>query len=105
MIKVTPVVSHIRFYEEENVEDYTPYTAICSVLHESPDTIWIKGFHGNVSRKLYKELATWIVDNNIKLIKANRAESRNIPFTSFRDGDYIEVEVNDVFKKWVDKRR
>lgn len=104
MLRVSPVISHIRFYDAESIDAFTPYVAICTIVYEEPDIIWIKGFHGNVSRKLYRELATWIVDSNIRLIKANRAENKHIPFTSFRDGDYIEVEVGEAFKKWVRNR-
>ena len=98
MIRHELQISHLRFYKTESTDPFQTYDAICTIVWEKPDVIWIKGFHGQLSRQLLRELVKFFVDNKITKVKAHRSLSKNLPFIAFRDGEYTEMLVEDMKK-------
>lgn len=74
------------------------YDAICTIVWETQKTIWIKGLHGTLSRKLLRELVKFFIDNSITTVKAHRAGGHSIPFMAKID-DHMELSVDDVASK------
>lgn len=96
MIKEEIQLSILRFYDTETTDPYQPYIAICTVIWETKDIIWIKGLHGNLSRKLLRQLVQFLEEKNVRLIKTHRAASKTLPFISRREGEYAEILVSDL---------
>ena len=103
MIRHEVVVSQLRFYNEESSETYPPYDAICTVVWESKEVIWVKGLHGKLNLSLYKEFANWVIQCGIKLVKLERAGNHTMPFASYNSGNYYEVSIDDKLKKWANR--
>ena len=98
MIRHELTSSTLRFYEVESDNPFQQYDAICTLIWEAKDIIWIKGLHGILSRKLLRELVKFFVDNSIITVKAHRADGHSIPFMSKID-DHMELSVSDVKTK------
>ncbi len=57
LIKITPVVSHLRVYEEgDSYEARSPYTCIMTVVYHSDDTVHLIGAHGELGRATIREI-------------------------------------------------
>lgn len=103
MIRHDEVVSHLRFYIECSTEEYPPYDAICTLVWESKEIIWVKGLQGTMTPALWREFALWLVHNGIKLVKLERADGHKMPFGTYNKGHYWEVEIGDRLKRWAIK--
>lgn len=99
MIRHELTTSLVRFYKQPSDDPYQPYDAICTLVWENSETVWIHGFHGSLDRKLLRELAQFLIDNKIKIVKAHRAFERTLPFVSKREGDVVEIDVQRVAQK------
>lgn len=101
MIRHDSLISTVRFYDTETDDPFYPYVAICTIVWESPDVIWVKGLHGDLSRKLLREFLKFLVDSKIKTVKAHRANGKTLPFIVFRDNEYTEISVESLAKKFI----
>jgi hypothetical protein len=101
MIRHEVQVSSIRFYNTETDDPYAPYDAICSLTWESPSVIWIKGLHGELTRKTLRDLLGFLTTNNIQTVKAHRATGRTLPGLTVREGSFAEVSVSDLAKRFM----
>ena len=97
--------SILRFYTTESDDPFAQYDAVCTIIWESPDVVWIRGMHGTISRKTICELVCFLADNNVKLAKAHRSAGRTLPFVTARDDHTIEMDVNAAIKKIVRMNR
>ena len=89
MIRISHELSIIRFYEEAS-DDMIPYVAVATIVWESADTVWIKAMHGDITRKMLRELATTLLSQNIRYIKAKREEGRSLPLgVRQEDGSFL----------------
>lgn len=100
MLRHNVVTSILRFYNNEHPADFEDYVAVCSLLWESKDTIWIHGFHGNVNRKHLRTLLKFFIDNDVKIVKAKRSPFRVLPLSNNK-GDHHEIVVDDLIKRFV----
>lgn len=101
MIRHELQITQLRFYNEDSDNPFQPYDAICSIVWESPKVIWIRGFHGTLTRKLLRELFQWVLSNGIEKIKAHRASGKTLPFLRHgsRGAEYSEIDVNAIRDK------
>lgn len=100
--------SLLRFYRQENPGYYDDYCAICTVIWENREVIWLVGFHGELQRKHFRRLLQWLIDNKIKLVKAYRSPKHILPLAVEHPGGYFEIKVQDLvdrFVKEVDGKR
>jgi len=98
MIRHEVLVSQLRFYEETSEDPYAQYDAVCTVIWNGTSDITIKGLHGTLSRKIFRELLDWLAVNNITTVRANRAPQRLLPCAQEQlDGSYL-VLVSDLLK-------
>lgn len=104
MIRHDEIVSHLRFYSQYSDDPYPPYDAICTVIWESKDVIWVKGLQGKMTLTLWRELAGWLIEKGIKLVKLERAENHTMPFASFNSGTYYEVAVDEKLERWAKRK-
>lgn len=93
MIRSEPLISTVRFYNNDSDDKYADFDAICTLFWESSDTVWVKGMHGDINLKLIREFAEYLNANGVKTIKAFRADNRRLPFTSKRNGNMVEVDI------------
>lgn len=103
MIRHDPMITTIRFYDVETEDPFYPYVAICTLVWESPSVIWVKGLHGDLSRKLLREFLIFLVDNKVKTVKAHRASGKTLPFIVFRENEYTEISVDALAEKFLKK--
>lgn len=82
----------LRFYDNDTDDPFAKYVAQCTVVWESPTTIWIKGLTGKFSRKALRDFMGFIDTNGIKLVKSYRA-SGNLPFATKITEHYCEIDV------------
>lgn len=102
MLRHTLTTSMLRFYENENPSEYEDYCAICSLIWESKDVVWLVGFKGNVTRKHLRQLLKFLFDNNIKIVKAHRSPKHILPFGEEVNG-YLQIEVDNLVKRFMKK--
>ena len=73
MIEITPVVAHIRVYENGgSYEQRTPYTCIITVLYLTDDTVYLMGAHGNLNKFIVSEIHAALRATGIKHLKYER---------------------------------
>lgn len=103
MVREETLITLLRFYEHDTDDPLAKYTASCTLLWESKDTVWIKGLAGDFSRKALRDLIQYIFDKNILWVKSHRS-SGGLPFATRTDGSYCEVDINlvrDRLKKFL----
>jgi hypothetical protein len=100
MIRDEPLTTTVRFYENDDAEVFDDYDAVCTLFWESHHIVWIKGLHGTLSLKLMKQLVSYLYKKGVTHIKAYRAHTRNLPFTSNRVGNLVEIDVANIIKRW-----
>ena len=101
MIRHEVQISTIRFYNTDSDDPFAPYDAICSLAWETPSTVWVKGLHGDLTRKTMKDLLKFFIDNGVHTLKAHRATGRTLPGLTVRDGTYAEVDVADLARRFL----
>ncbi|HOX89917.1 MAG TPA: hypothetical protein PLN55_09925 [Burkholderiaceae bacterium] len=92
MIRHDLVTSTLRFYASEEPGPFEPYVAICTLLWETDNIVWIAGLHGSLSRKLLRELVEKLHGLGVSLAKAHRHPAHRLPFGVEVD-DHIEMDV------------
>lgn len=85
----------LRFYPEFTDDPYAPYVAVCTLVWETPQTVWIHGLHGTITRRSFRQLADFCVVHGITTVKAHRHPTRKLP-CGVPVGDHIEIRVADV---------
>ena len=101
MLEHELTISILRFYKEETPNDNSDHCAVCTVMWESKDVIWLKGFNGSVQRKHLRCLLNWLIDNKVKLIKAHRSPKRVLPLAVENPSGYFEIKVQDLIDRFV----
>lgn len=101
MLRHELTMSILRFYEEDNPTDFADYCAVCNVVWETEEVIWLKGFHGNMTRKNFRELLNWLQVNEIKRVKAYRSPNHVLPLAKQTADGYFEIKVDDLVKRFV----
>lgn len=71
-ISVEPLVSTVRWYDGAFVPHVTPYTAIASLIWETPTTVYIAGLHGTMTREMWQELRDALRDAGVRVVHAER---------------------------------
>lgn len=94
MIREENLVTILRFYAQETVDPMADYYASCTLLWESPTTVWIKGLSGNFSRQALRALVKHLYSKGVTKVKSFRS-SGTIPFATKVDGNYREVDLED----------
>jgi hypothetical protein len=100
MIRHELQISQIRFYNIESDDPFFPFDAICSLVWETKDTVWVKGFHGKLSRQTLREFLQFLIDNDIKTVKAFRSVQKTLPGIIFRKDNFTELSVDDLARKY-----
>lgn len=100
MLRHNVTTSILRFYESDEPSDFEEYCAVCSVIWESDDTIWLQGFHGQVTRKHLRKLLKFFVDNKIKTVKAYRAPKHLLPLSK-QVQDHFEINVKELIDRFM----
>lgn len=100
MIRHSKLTSLLRFYDcDESDDPFLPYVAVCNIIWESAQTVWVQGMHGKLSRKLLREFLKFCVDNQIITVKAFRAPNHLLPLMHEVD-DHYEITVDDLVKRF-----
>lgn len=99
MIRHELTSSILRFYPLECLDPFEPYVGICTLLWESPSTVWIKGMHGTISRAHLRELMVFCTDLQIETLKAHRANGHLLPFMRLAPDGHMELSVSQVVAK------
>lgn len=92
-IRHEPTTSTLRFYGRASDDPTPQYDAVCTVVWETPRTVWIRGLHGTLTRRLLRELLAWLVDNHILLVKAHRDSARVLPLGVVQVDGHTEIDV------------
>jgi hypothetical protein len=101
MIRHEVQISTIRFYNEPTDDPFAQYDAICSLVWETPTVLWIKGLHGDLTRKTLRDLLSFLVENGIQTVKAHRSAGRTLPGLKTRNGQFAEVSVTDLANRFL----
>lgn len=100
MIRHEPLTAALRFYERDSDLPTPPYDAICTVVWETRNTIWIRGLHGEMSRKLLRELLEWFIDNGVCTVRAHRDSAHSLPFARTQDDGSFAIDVADLIDRF-----
>jgi len=92
MVREEPVVSLLRFYDNDTDDPYAKYSAQCTLLWESPTVVWVKGLTGKFSRQALRDFAHYIESKGIKIVRAYRS-SGILPFATKINEHYCEIDV------------
>lgn len=93
MIRHTPTLSELRFFEADDPPPMAPFDACCNVIWESERVVWVRMMHGRMSPKLLRELIAWLHERGVQILRAHRAPHRLLPMAVRRpDGSY-ELDV------------
>lgn len=100
MLRYEPVAGILRFYPKGiEPSDLTAiYNASCTVVWETPETIWLKGLSGEFTKRHMIELIKFVLENKITKVKSYR-NSGSLPFATFTDGRYCEIDVPAIMPK------
>lgn len=100
MLRYEPVSGILRFYPKDvdPRAETAVYEASCTVVWEAPEIIWIKGLSGKFTKHHMLELIRFVLDNSIKKVKSYR-NSGSLPFATFTEGRYCEIDVPTVLPK------
>jgi hypothetical protein len=100
MLRYEPVAGILRFYAKDvSPGDYIAvYEASCTVVWETPEIVWLKGLSGKFTKRHMLELIRFVLDNKITKVKSYR-NSGSLPFATFTDGRYCEIDVLAVMPK------
>lgn len=72
-IRVEPLSSIVYWYDGPAFEPHlTPYTAVATLLWETPEKVTIRGLHGHMTREMRDELRTALRDAGVKTVRAER---------------------------------
>lgn len=93
MVREEVTVSILRFYEHDTDDPLAKYTAVCTLLWESSDVVWVKGMSGTLSRKNLRQFLQFLRDKKVRLIKSTRAGG-SLPFATKISGNYCEVDLH-----------
>ena len=104
MIREEKTITTVRFYHTESDDPYLPYDAVCTVVWESPDVVWIKAMNGKLTRKLMCDFVVYLYDQGVKTIKSTRGDGKTVPFVTLKDGNYFEIDVEKAMER-IAKRR
>jgi hypothetical protein len=103
MLRHEFLITLLRFYKEDKPSNYADYSAVCNLVWETPTTIWLKGFHGDMTRKNFRELLDFLVDNKIEIVKAFRSPKHILPLAVEKEGGYFEIKVRDLVNRFTKK--
>ena len=98
MIRSVPVAEIIRFYEVETDDPYADYVAVCTIVWETKDIVWIKAMNGRISKSHLIELANWLIARGVKKARASRVRGKRLPFSS-DGGEYQEIVLDRVLER------
>ena len=99
MIRDEPLTSTVRFYNNDDADKFADFDAVCTLVWESPTVVWVKGLHGEMNLKLIKQFADYLNSRGVKTLKAFRADNRRLPFTTNRDGNMVEMDVEKALRR------
>ena len=100
MIVEVKLSCQLRLFEHTIVNtDIDPYDGIVTITYIGDDTAYLSGFHGNISRKLYRELLQYLVDKNIQRVIAYRVEGKSLPFSKLIGNNLYEMDVSKLKKR------
>lgn len=73
-------VSILRmFADDDAVVGEDPYDAIMTLVWLDEHTVYAKGLHGKLTRRVASELARKLIAMGVKVVKAHRAEGHSLP--------------------------
>lgn len=96
MIRHELTTSIVRFYNSKSDDPFHPHDAICTLVWEESNVVWVKGLNGSMSRSVMREFVQFLHDQGVDTIKAHRDPGRTIPFISSKNGDHVEVKIADI---------
>lgn len=100
MITEKTLTSQIRMFANEGGSYETdPYDAICTVTYLSADTVYICGFNGKVSRKMYRAFIIHIYNNGIRTIFAERVGKHKLPLAKPVNEFLSKLDVIEAYTK------
>ena len=99
MIRHELLTSTIRFYIEASDDPFAQYDMVCTIVWETPNTVWLRAMHGTMTRKLLREFVQFLVDNKVKTVRAHRSMEGTLPFTTARTEHNIEIDVDAAYAK------
>lgn len=101
MIRHTTVTSQVRFFNKESSDPYASYDAICTLMWETPQIVWITGLHGVITRKLLAELIVFLDSQDVQQIKAYRAPGRNLPLSELIGPNLYSIDIKQAMQLFV----
>lgn len=93
MLKHEPVVTAIRFFQKDAPHASIPYFASVVLTWETPHVVWMQMFNGKLERKDLRDLLQWLVDNEIRLVKAKRIEGHMLPCGEVNEDGVTSIDV------------
>lgn len=96
MIRHTPTLSELRFFEAANPPPMAPFDACCLVVWETERVIWLRMLHGRLTRKLMRELLAWLVERRVDVVRSHRATGHVLPLAVERPDGTWETKVADL---------
>lgn len=101
MIKHEVLISVLRFYESDEPNEYEDYVAVCNLVWESKNTVWIKGLHGNMKRKNWRKLLKFLDNHKIETLKIIRAPHHKLPLADYLNDHYAEIKVSKLTNRFL----
>ena len=99
MIREEKLISLLRFYPTDSDNPLEKFTGSCSLVWESAHVVWVKALSGELSRKNLREFVKFLLDNEVHLVKAIRANEK-LPYATKVEGNYCEIDVLQNLEKF-----
>jgi hypothetical protein len=96
VIRHSPTLSELRFFEAANPPPMAPFDACCLVVWETERVIWLRMLHGRLTRKLMRELLAWLVERGVDVVRSHRATGHVLPLGVERSDGSWETRVADL---------
>lgn len=91
-IRHEPTTSILRFYASAEPGPWEPYVAVCTVIWQNAERVWLCGMHGTISRKHLRELVDHLWAKGVRTIYAHRDPTRRLPWAR-EVGDHLEIDL------------
>lgn len=96
MLRHSLLTTQIRFFIEDSEDPFAPYDAICTLCWESASTVMLVGMHGTLNRKLFRELISFLAQEEVRTLKAYRSPTHTLPFATQIAPDLYQIDIAQV---------
>lgn len=89
-------VSELRMWQAADASPSSDFDACCLLMWESPNCVWLRMLRGTLSRRLLRELLSWMVMTGIETVRAHRSAKHVLPLARQMENGSYELRVAEL---------